>query len=85
MKAEGTHKSALKSARCPQCAQPMRLARRTLRFGGLPDLVTFDCQTCDESHTEEIGPPRETSPKIDVGSWYLDEAGNPTREIKRRD
>jgi hypothetical protein len=23
--------------------------------------------------------------KTEIGSWYLDEFGNPTREIKRRD
>ena len=25
------------------------------------------------------------SPMVEIGSWYLDEFGNPTREIKRRD
>jgi hypothetical protein len=37
------------------------------------------------SHTEEVTPPGETERKIEIGSWYLDEFGNPTREIKRRD
>jgi len=34
-------KSAAKPPRCPKCAQPMRLVRRTPRFGGLPELFTF--------------------------------------------
>jgi hypothetical protein len=44
--------------RCPRCAQPMRLVRRTPRFGGLSDLYTFECQSCEASHTEEGGPAR---------------------------
>jgi hypothetical protein len=36
------------------------------------------------SHTEEGTPPSEAKPKTEVGSWYLDEFGNPTREIKGR-
>ena len=44
--------------RCPRCAQPMRLVRRTPRFGGLPDLYTFECRSCEISHTEEGGPAR---------------------------
>jgi hypothetical protein len=37
------------------------------------------------SHTEEGTPASETKFKTEIGSWYLDEFGNPTREIKRRD
>jgi hypothetical protein len=70
---------------CPSCAQAMRLARKTRRFNGLPDLYIFECRTCDMSHTEEGTPPSETKFKTEIGSWYLDEFGNPTREIKRRD
>jgi hypothetical protein len=44
--------------RCPRCAQPMHLVRRTPRFGGLPDLHTFECQRCELSHSEEGGPAR---------------------------
>ena len=70
---------------CPSSAQAMRLARKTRRFNGLPDLYIFECRTCDMSHTEEGTPPSETKFKTEIGSWYLDEFGNPTREIKRRD
>ena len=70
---------------CPNCAQTMRLSRKTRRFNGLPDLYIFKCQKCDMSHTAEGTAPSEDEPKIEIGSWYLDEFGNPTREIKRRD
>jgi hypothetical protein len=43
--------------RCARCAQPMKLIRRTQRFGGLPDLCTFECLACGMSHTEECRPP----------------------------
>ena len=46
-------KTALKRPRCVGCAQPMRLIRKTLRFGGLPDLYTFECEACGETHVEE--------------------------------
>jgi hypothetical protein len=48
-----TNKSAPKSPRCLNCARPMELLRRTSRFGGLPDLYSFYCVTCDEWHVEE--------------------------------
>jgi hypothetical protein len=57
----------------------MRLTRKTARFNGLPDLCTFECSACNVSIAEECGAPREN------GSWYVDEFGNPTREIKRHD
>ena len=38
---------------CPICARPMRLAKKTLRFQGLPELYTFECRTCDVSLTQE--------------------------------
>ena len=41
--------------RCPCCAQAMHLARKTPRFGGLPDLYTFECLSCETSHIEEGG------------------------------
>jgi hypothetical protein len=31
----------------------MQLVRRTPRFGGLPDLFTFQCEGCGEQHIEE--------------------------------
>jgi transposase-like protein len=42
--------------KCPRCAQYMKLVRRTQRFGGLPDLCTFECAVCGMSHTEECKP-----------------------------
>jgi hypothetical protein len=44
------------SLRCQRCAQPMKLIRRTQRYGGLPDLCTFECAACGISHTEECKP-----------------------------
>jgi hypothetical protein len=46
-----------KAPRCHSCARPMRLLRRTSRFGGLPDLYSFYCVTCDEWHVEEGNAP----------------------------
>ena len=40
------------SPHCPACAQVMRLARITSRFGDLPDLYTFECKACGVSHIE---------------------------------
>ncbi len=85
MRNEKTSRSKPPSPHCPSCAQPMRLARKTRRFNSLPDLYIFECRTCEMSHTEEVTPPDETERKVEIGSWYLDEFGNPTREIKRRD
>ena len=48
-----TNKSAPKPPRCVTCARSMQLLRRTSRFGGLPDLYSFYCVTCDEWHVEE--------------------------------
>jgi hypothetical protein len=73
------------SPHCPNCAQAMRLARKTRRFNGLPDLYVFECRTCDISHTEEGSPLTETELTTEIYSSYLDEFGNPTREVKRRD
>ena len=57
MNAERASTSAPKRPPCPSCAQNMRLIRRTPRFGGLPDVCTFECQACGVSHTEECEPP----------------------------
>jgi hypothetical protein len=70
---------------CSSCAQAMRFARKTRRFNGLPDLYVFECRTCEIFHTEEGSPPTETELGIEIGPWYLDEFGYPTREVKRRD
>jgi len=48
--------SPLAPQRCARCAQLMKLVRRTQRFGGLPDLCTFECPACGMSHTEECRP-----------------------------
>jgi hypothetical protein len=85
MRNEKASRSRPAPPHCSRCAQAMRLARKTRRFNGLPDLYIFECQTCEVSHTEEGTPPSETELKTEIGSWYLDEFGNPTREIKRRD
>jgi hypothetical protein len=37
----------------------MRLARMTARFGGLPDLYTFECRVCGVSHIEAATYERE--------------------------
>jgi hypothetical protein len=85
MREKKTSSSTPVPPRCQSCAQPMRLARKTRRFKGLPDLYNFECRTCDMSHTEEGTSPNEAKFKTEIGSWYLDEFGNPTREIKSHD
>jgi hypothetical protein len=35
----------------------MQLIRKTLRFGGLPDLYTFECEAYGETHIEEAAAP----------------------------
>jgi hypothetical protein len=42
-----------KAPRCVNCARLMQLLRKTSRFAGLPDLLSFYCVTCDEWHVEE--------------------------------
>ena len=42
-----------KAPRCLNCARPMQLSRKTLRYGALPDLYSFYCLACDEWHVEE--------------------------------
>jgi hypothetical protein len=37
---------------CPSCAQIMRLARATSRFGNLSDFYTFECRACGVLHFE---------------------------------
>jgi hypothetical protein len=55
MPKKSSENSAPAAPRCPCCAQPMCLARKTPRFGGLPDLYTFECRSCEISHIEESG------------------------------
>ena len=50
---EYASKSAPRPPRCYGCARPMKLTRRTPRFGGLPDVYTFECRTCGLWHIEE--------------------------------
>jgi hypothetical protein len=50
--------SASKPPRAPlcfACARQMHLVRRTPRYGGLPNLYTFECRTCGVWHIEEGG------------------------------
>jgi hypothetical protein len=49
---EGTNRPVPQPPRCPNCAQLMRLVRRTPRFGGLSELFTFECARCGVSHIE---------------------------------
>jgi hypothetical protein len=58
MPTNGSDNAVPASLRCPRCAQPMRVVRRTPRFGGVPDLYTFECRSCGISHIEESGPGR---------------------------
>jgi hypothetical protein len=53
--------AAPKPPRCARCATPMQLLRRTVRFGGLPDVYTFYCCVCDQWRVEEgDGPPKQS-------------------------
>ena len=52
MSHELSDKYAPVSPHCSTCAQVMRLARITSRFGDLPELYTFECRACDLSHIE---------------------------------
>ena len=38
---------------CPSCAQIMRLARVTSRFGNLPDVYTFECRGCGVTQSRQ--------------------------------
>ena len=49
---ESANNSTPKLPHCPSCAQPMQLVRRTMRFGGLPELYTFECRSCGVSHID---------------------------------
>jgi hypothetical protein len=57
MLGERISKVVIKRPRCVACARPMRLIRKTLRFAGLPDLYTFECEACHETHIEEAPTP----------------------------
>ena len=52
MRYELSNKNTPRRPHCPACAQVMRLARITSRFGDLPDLYTFECRACGVSHIE---------------------------------
>jgi hypothetical protein len=52
MRNEHFNKCAPMPPLCPFCAQAMRLARTTSRFGDLPELYTFECRACGVSHIE---------------------------------
>jgi hypothetical protein len=46
---------------CTGCGQPMKLARVTPRFGGLPELRTFECRPCGSVITESVDDPSRRS------------------------
>jgi hypothetical protein len=50
---EHTGKYTPRSPLCLSCAQIMRLARTTSRFGNLPDLNIFECTACGVLHIDE--------------------------------
>jgi hypothetical protein len=52
MHQERPHEHPPKTPLCASCAQDMRLARMTSRFGGMPDLYTFECRGCGVFHIE---------------------------------
>ena len=52
MQHERSNQCPPKPPLCASCAQIMRLARKTSRFGDLPDLYTFECSACGVSHFE---------------------------------
>jgi hypothetical protein len=52
MQYQTSNQSEPKPPHCLACAQIMRLARITSRFGDLPDLYAFECQACGMSHIE---------------------------------
>jgi len=52
MRNEHSGKYTPRLPHCPSCAQLMRLARTTSRFGGLPDLYAFECRVCGVTHIE---------------------------------
>jgi len=39
---------------CPNCAKPMVSARTKPRFGGHPEMNTYECQRCDIVFTEVV-------------------------------
>ena len=49
---QSSNKPVQAPPRCPSCAQIMRLARITSRFGDLADLYTFECRPCGIAHIE---------------------------------
>ncbi len=49
---------------CFGCARPMRLVRRTPRFGGL--VYTFECRACGVWHMEEVDAVED--PSADLGA-----------------
>jgi transposase-like protein len=46
--------TAANTPRCPNCSQPMKLARITPRVGGLPELQSFECRPCGVVLTEAV-------------------------------
>jgi hypothetical protein len=59
MRYEHSNEHAPRTPLCASCAQAMRLARMTSRFGGLPDFYTFECRACGVSYIEAANIERE--------------------------
>ena len=79
-----------KPPHCPSCAQIMRLARITSRFGDLPDLYTFECRACGVSHVEagcsvaELEPENQATRVRRTGSRNITAAGQSKAPTQRR-
>jgi hypothetical protein len=52
MRYQNSIQSVPKTPRCPSCAQIMRPAGISSRFGNLPYPYTFECRGCGVSHIE---------------------------------
>jgi hypothetical protein len=63
----------------------MRLVRKTLRFGRLPDLYTFECQTCGETHIEEAATPEPKDEWVGAARQALSSAEVFTHEAAPRE
>jgi hypothetical protein len=45
---------------CPNCGGPMHLVRVVPRAGGLPELLSFECNVCKVVVTEPAQTPSQT-------------------------
>jgi hypothetical protein len=47
---------------CPACGRPMALVSAVPRFGGFPELRTFECKSCGVAYTEAVTPGDHSAP-----------------------